>query len=273
MSPRSFRTSLAGLFLFVPLLEGVDLGRVVQSGRLPGSKMIPPEQAVRSLLALKLLGAERKSHVMDLVFDPAVALFAGLNVVPKRSYLAAYSSRVDHRANLRLMDAWFEQVEQIGLPHGSSLDLDFHMRRPRNSTTNAPPKPRRSSIDLPRLKRGRPAAVLFDHVVDLLHEADGFGEGDDNAVVVLNIILRKGPAFAIFEPLLADPVTADMEIPHRLRHAGEASSLRLVHPHRATRPRDLLHLGTWVADEPGKVFGQFRRLHEVRGREIVSEPR
>jgi hypothetical protein len=126
LSPRSFRTTLAGLFLFVPLLEGIDLGRVVEAGRLPGSQMIPAEQAVRSLLALKLLGTERKSHVMDLVFDPAIALFAGLNVVPKRSYLAAYSSRVDHRANVRLMDAWFEQLERIGLPHGASLDLDFH---------------------------------------------------------------------------------------------------------------------------------------------------
>lgn len=126
LSPRSFRTTLAGLFLFVPLLEGIDLAAVVRAGRLPGSKMIPAEQAVRSLLALKLLGKERKSHVMDLVFDPAVALFAGLNVVPKRSYLAAYSSRVDHRANLRVMDAWFQQIEAAGLPHGSSLDLDFH---------------------------------------------------------------------------------------------------------------------------------------------------
>jgi hypothetical protein len=126
LSPRSFRTTVAGLFLFVPLLEGIDLNRVVQAGGLPGSKMIPAEQAVRSLLALKLLGTERKSHVMDLVFDPAIALFAGLNVVPKRSYLAAYSSRVDHRANLRLMGAWFEQIEGVGLPHGSSLDLDFH---------------------------------------------------------------------------------------------------------------------------------------------------
>jgi hypothetical protein len=126
LSPRSFRTTLAGLFLFVPLLEGIDLARVVEAGRLPGSQMIPAPQAVRSLLALKLLGAERKSHVMDLVFDPAIALFAGLNVVPKRSYLAAYSSRVDHRANVRLMDAWFEQLERIGLPHGNSLDLDFH---------------------------------------------------------------------------------------------------------------------------------------------------
>jgi hypothetical protein len=32
---------------------------------------------------------------------------------------------VDHRANLRLMDSWFEQIEG-GLPHGTSLDLDFH---------------------------------------------------------------------------------------------------------------------------------------------------
>jgi hypothetical protein len=63
---------------------------------------------------------------MDLVFDPAIALFAGLNVVPKRSYLAAYSSRVDHRANVRLMDAWFEQLAGVGLPYGDSLDLDFH---------------------------------------------------------------------------------------------------------------------------------------------------
>jgi hypothetical protein len=126
LSPRSFRTTAAGLFLFVPLLQGLDLGRVVEAGRLSGSQMIPAEQAVRSLLALKLLGTERKSHVMDLVFDPAIALFAGLNVVPKRSYLAAYSSRVDHRANVRLMDAWFEQLEKAGLPHGQSLDLDFH---------------------------------------------------------------------------------------------------------------------------------------------------
>jgi hypothetical protein len=126
LSPRAFRTTAAGLFLFVPLLEGIDLNRVVEAGGLPGSQQIPAAQAVRSLLALKLLGTARKSHVMDLVFDPAIALFAGLNVVPKRSYLAAYSSRLDHRANLRLMDAWFEQVEGAGLPHGSSLDLDFH---------------------------------------------------------------------------------------------------------------------------------------------------
>jgi hypothetical protein len=63
---------------------------------------------------------------MDLVFDEGIALFAGLNAVPKRSYLAAYSSRVDHQANLKLMGAWFEEVQKGGLKRGSSIDLDFH---------------------------------------------------------------------------------------------------------------------------------------------------
>ena len=63
---------------------------------------------------------------MDLVYDEGIALFAGLNVVPKRSYLAAYSSRVDHRASLRLLDAWSDEVHRVGLPRGRSFDLDFH---------------------------------------------------------------------------------------------------------------------------------------------------
>jgi hypothetical protein len=126
LSPRAFRTPLAGLFLFVPLLDRIDLNRVVTAARLPGSKMIPAVQALRSLLAMKLIGIERKSHVMDLVMDQAIALFAGINVVPKRSYLEEYSSSLDHKACLRLMQTWLEQVEQAGLPHGPSFDLDFH---------------------------------------------------------------------------------------------------------------------------------------------------
>src|SRR5674476_1084953 len=110
LSPRSFRTRFVELFCFVPLLHPIDLAAVPREAKLPGSKLIPAEQALRSLLALKLIGKERKSHVMDLVFDPGLAVFAGLNVIPKRSYLAAYSSKIDHQADLRLMAAWATQV-------------------------------------------------------------------------------------------------------------------------------------------------------------------
>ena len=126
LAPRSFRTRAGGLFLFLPVMRDIRLGEVVRQVGLPGSAMIPAEQAIRSLLALKLLGTERKSHVMDLVCDEGIALFAGLNAVPKRSYLAAYSSRVDHRLCLRLLEAWLDEVHRAGLPWGSSFDLDFH---------------------------------------------------------------------------------------------------------------------------------------------------
>src|SRR3954454_3504028 len=124
--PRSFRTRLGGLWLFVPLMRDIRLAEILGRADLPGSIPIPAEQAVRTLLAMKLVGKERKSHVMDLVCDEGVALFAGLNVVPKRSYLAAYSSRVDHRAGLRLLDAWSDEVHRASLPRGRSFDLDFH---------------------------------------------------------------------------------------------------------------------------------------------------
>ena len=126
LEPRCFRTSLGGLFLFIPLMRDVRFQEVLRQADLPGSIMVPAEQALRTLLALKLVGKERKSHVMDLVCDPGIALFAGLNVVPKRSYLASYSSRVDHRGCVRLMAAWFDEVRRAGLPRGASIDVDFH---------------------------------------------------------------------------------------------------------------------------------------------------
>lgn len=126
LDPRSFHTRAGGLFLFLPVMRDIRLAEVVRQAGLPGSALIPAEQAVRSLLALKLLGKQRKSHVMDLVCDEGIALFAGLNAVPKRSYLAAYSSRVDHRLCLRLMAAWLTEVHRAGLPRGSSFDVDFH---------------------------------------------------------------------------------------------------------------------------------------------------
>src|SRR5271170_306892 len=133
LSPRSFRTRLGGLFVFVPLMRDLRLPDVVRQAKLPGTTMIPAEQALRTLLALKLLGKERNSHVMGLVNDEGIALFAGLNVVPKRSYLASYSSSVDDRANERLMGAWLNETPRAGRKHGDSFELDFHTV-PANST-------------------------------------------------------------------------------------------------------------------------------------------
>lgn len=124
LAPRGFTTRCGGLFLFIPDL--VRLGVAQLAAGLPGSQMIPAEHALRSSLALKLWSIERKSHVMALAADEGLALFAGLNAIPKKSFLAEYSSLLDHAATLRLLAAWHGQVSQASLFEGDSFNLDFH---------------------------------------------------------------------------------------------------------------------------------------------------
>jgi len=123
---RTFRTKFGGLFIFLPYLVEMGFDRMIGRCDLPGSKMIPAAHAMRSLLALKLFGTARHSHVMSDVFDAGLALFAGLNVIPKRSYLTEYSCRIDPACYPALMRGWFEAVQPLGLTRGTSFDLDFH---------------------------------------------------------------------------------------------------------------------------------------------------
>src|SRR3954449_12646100 len=126
LTPRHFRTKFGGLFLFLPWLISADLDKLLVRGGFPGSKMVPAACAVRSLLALKLFGNARHSHVMSPVLDEGLALFAGLNVVPKRSFLTEYSCRVEPACYPKLMRDWFDTVSRLGLKWGTSFDLDFH---------------------------------------------------------------------------------------------------------------------------------------------------
>jgi len=126
LSPRKFRTRFGGLFLFLPTLVPANRERILAQAGFPGSQMVPAAHAMRSLLGLKLFGTARHSHVMSYVFDEGLALFAGLNVVPKRSFLTEYSCRMAPEAHRKLMRLWFDAMGKLGLPRGASFDLDFH---------------------------------------------------------------------------------------------------------------------------------------------------
>ena len=126
LSPRQFRTQFGGLFLFLPDLAACDLPGILARAGFPGSEQIPAACAVRSLLALKLFANARHGHVMSHVLDEGLALFAGLNVIPKRSFLTEYSCRIAPACHPKLMSAWLDAVRRRGLRQGSSFDLDFH---------------------------------------------------------------------------------------------------------------------------------------------------
>jgi hypothetical protein len=121
-----FGTRLGGLFLFLPDLVHLAVDTLAGAAKLPGSQMIPAAHALRATLALKLWSIERKSHVMALIADPGLALFCGLNAMPKKSYLSEYASRLDHARTTALLAAWHRAVAHAALFPGTSFNLDFH---------------------------------------------------------------------------------------------------------------------------------------------------
>lgn len=123
---RKIECDSAGVFLFAPFIERLDLPKVVESAGLPGSKLIPALQYFLSFLSLKLIGTERFSHLNDHSFDAGLGLFAGLNVLPKCTAMSTYSYSLDAIHLHKLQKAFVQQANNVGLYNKSIINLDFH---------------------------------------------------------------------------------------------------------------------------------------------------
>jgi transposase len=124
--PARCDTKLAGLLLAVPELVSLDLPGLIGAAGYPGTRVIPAVSSVLSLLALKLIGTRRVSHVDDLAADPAAGLFAGLAALPKSTALSTYSYRLSHERQRRFLAALDTSMLAAGLAEGGDFDLDFH---------------------------------------------------------------------------------------------------------------------------------------------------
>jgi hypothetical protein len=124
--PLRLRTRGAGLFLFLPLWARLGLDKLIRKASYPGSDMVPADAAILSLLTLKLLDKERRSHIDDFNFDEALGLFAGLNVLPKKSFATDYSYRTEREQQKKLLAGGVKQLSPLLLPDADSFALDFH---------------------------------------------------------------------------------------------------------------------------------------------------
>src|SRR5881628_2395646 len=88
--------------------------------------MVPALSALLSLLALKLLDKERHSHIDDFNFDETLGLFAGLNILPKKSFVTDYSYRTQHERQQKLLAGWIGQLAPLLFPQPEAFNLDFH---------------------------------------------------------------------------------------------------------------------------------------------------
>jgi len=123
---RRLVTRHAGLFLFFPLLTQVRFDRLVTKAKYPGSRMVPAANALLSLLTLKLLDKERLSHIDDFNCDEALGLFAGLNILPKKSFATDYSYRTARTQQQKLLKGWVKKLSPLLFPEADSFSLDFH---------------------------------------------------------------------------------------------------------------------------------------------------
>ncbi|MCA1678658.1 MAG: hypothetical protein LC777_06770, partial [Actinobacteria bacterium] len=113
-------------FLLIPELVALDLPGLVKAAGWPSTSQLPALRSVLSLIALKLCGRRRRSHVRDIVHDPALGTFAGLNVLPKTWHLGTYSYRTQRAQQLAFFEALQPRLRDAGLLGESGLNLDFH---------------------------------------------------------------------------------------------------------------------------------------------------
>ena len=126
VSQRPFDSEAAGVFLFAPFIEKLNLVKVVEEAGLPGTKTISALSYFLSFLALKLLGTERYAHISEHAFDPGPGLFAELNVLPKCTAVSTYSYSLDGVHLLRLQQSFVKQAARVKLYEGNIINLDFH---------------------------------------------------------------------------------------------------------------------------------------------------
>lgn len=99
---------------------------LVTAAAYPGSEMVPAPAALLTLLALKLLDKERLSHIDDFNFDEALGLFAGLNILPKKSFATDYSYRTTRDNQRALLGHWVPALGALLFPEADTFSVDFH---------------------------------------------------------------------------------------------------------------------------------------------------
>lgn len=119
---------VVGIFFFIPYIIESGILDVVKKSYLPGSKVIGNIQAALSMLAVKLIGNQRLSNISNYDHEPGFGIFAGLNVLPKTSYMGTYSCLTSEEMLIEFQSEIMNKlVEKYpNYYKGNYINLDFH---------------------------------------------------------------------------------------------------------------------------------------------------
>jgi len=119
---------VAGVFFFLPYIIESGVLDIVKKCRLPKSSALDATHACLSMLLLKLIGSERLSHISAYDHEPTLALFAGLNVLPKSTYMTTYSCRTSQAMLFKFQSEIVTQFSHVypTFYQADYINLDFH---------------------------------------------------------------------------------------------------------------------------------------------------
>lgn len=128
LKPFNIDCPVAGVFYFLPYLIESGVLDVVTKCNLPESNAIGATQACLSMLFLKLIGSARLSHMDSYDREPGLGIFAGLNVLPKSTYMSTYSCRTSSDMLLRFQQEVIDKFRTVYPQFYTSkfINLDFH---------------------------------------------------------------------------------------------------------------------------------------------------
>jgi transposase len=119
---------VAGVFFFLPYIIESGILDIVRECSLPESGVIDARQAALSMLLLKLIGSERLSHMETYDHEPGLGIFAGLNVLPKSTYMSTYSCRTSEEMLMEFQGRLLRRFRKIypKMYGNGFINLDFH---------------------------------------------------------------------------------------------------------------------------------------------------
>ena len=128
LEPFSVDTPVAGVFFFLPYIIESGIVDIVKECVLPESSVIGSTQSSLSMLLLKLIGNKRLSQISQYDQEPGLGLFAGLNVLPKNTFMNTYSCLSSESMLLTFQEKIIKQFRAVYSQFytGKFINLDFH---------------------------------------------------------------------------------------------------------------------------------------------------
>lgn len=117
-----------GVFFFIPYIVESGILNIAKECKLPESSDIDVIRACLSMLLVKLIGCKRLSHIGAYDKEPGLGVFAGLNILPKPSYMNKYSCGC---SETQLMDFQSKIISSFKKKYpdmycSDFINLDFH---------------------------------------------------------------------------------------------------------------------------------------------------